>query len=77
MAFANNKNSNNAQGTLLAGIGAGSLSAILTSTQGGLFPSTFPFYAKIEQFNGSLVSKREIVQVTNRSGDALTIVRSA
>lgn len=76
MAFANYTNSNNAQGTLLAGISAIATSAILSASQGGLFPSTFPFFVKIEQFTGSNVTKREIVKVTGRSTDTLTIVRS-
>ena len=77
MAFLNYKNTNNAQGTLLTGISAGALSAILSSGQGDLFPTTFPFLVKIEQFTGSNVTKREIVKVTNRSSDTLTIVRSS
>ncbi len=43
-----------------------------------LFPSTFPFFLTLEQYNASLqVTKREIVKVTAGATEALTIVRSA
>lgn len=77
MAFVNYTNANLAQGTLLAGISAAATSAILSTNEGGLFPSTFPFMVKIEQFTGANVTKREIVKCTARVGDTLTIVRSA
>ena len=81
MPFQNYKNSNNAQGQLLAGISASATSLILQAGQGTLFPSTFPFFIKVEQLdtqaNSYRVLKREIVKVTNRIADALTIARSS
>lgn len=76
MALSGYKMTNNAQGALNVGISASALSVILQTGQGDLFPTTFPFLAKIEQFSGANVVKREIVRVTNRSGDTLTIVRN-
>lgn len=81
MPFANNQTSNNAQGLLLAGISASATSLILQSGQGAMFPSVFPFYIKAENYDTALnnyrVLKREIMKVTNRVGDTLTIVRSS
>lgn len=78
MAFVNYTASNLAQGLLNAGIGASATTVVLQTGQGGLFPSTFPFLAVIEKYDGqSRVTQREMVKVTNRSGDTLTVVRSA
>lgn len=60
---------NNARGTLLSGISAGALSLILVSTQGGRFPSTYPFLLEIKETDTVApyaVLKREIVKCTNR-----------
>lgn len=81
MAYINGTLANNATGTLQAGIAAGTTAIVLGAGQGGLFPSTFPFWAKIEQYdtavNNYRVLKREIIRVTNRVGDTLTAVRAA
>lgn len=74
---------NEVQGQLLAGIGASSPTLILKTGQGGLFPPSLecPFFIKVEKYDTALnnyrVLKREIMIVTNRSGDTLTITRSA
>lgn len=71
---------NNAQGTLLAGISAGAGTMILGSGQGDRFPSTFPFLCEVKQNDAVApyaVLKREIVKVTGRTGDTLTMTRSA
>lgn len=74
---------NEAQGQLLAGIGASSPSLILKSGQGALFPPALecPFFIKLEKYDTALnnfrVLKREIAICTNRSGDTLTITRGA
>lgn len=74
---------NEAQGQLLAGIGASSPTIILQTGQGGLFPPSLecPFFIKVEQYDTALnnyrVLKREIMICTNRSGDTLTVTRSA
>ena len=81
MPYVNATVANNAQGTLLAGISAVATTVVLNAGQGALFPSTFPFFAKIEQYDTAInnyrVLKREIVKVTGRATDTLTIVRSA
>ncbi len=74
---------NQAQGQLQAGISASATSAILKSGQGALFPPSLecPFYIKSEKYDTALnnfrVLKRELIKVTNRAGDVLTIERSA
>ncbi len=51
---------------------------ILATGTRGRFPTTFPFYLTLEQYNASLqIVKREIVKVTAGATEALTIVRSA
>lgn len=76
MPYENYKNTNNAQWELLVWISASATSIILKTGQGGLFPSTFPFLLKLEQFESWVVTKREIVKATGRAGDTITIVRS-
>jgi hypothetical protein len=72
---------NNAAGALVAGIGASATTIILATGQGGLFPASFPFWAKLEKYdtalNGSRVLKREVVKVTGGAGDTFTVIRSA
>lgn len=77
MTLTNYKTTNNASSTLASGIGAGATSLVCATGQGGRFPSTFPFLITIEKTVADVVTKREIVKVTNRSSDAFTIVRSA
>lgn len=77
MTLTNYKQANNATSTLASGISAGATSFVCATGQGGRFPSTFPFLVTIEQTVSSVVTKREIVKVTNRVADAFTIVRSA
>jgi len=69
MAYVKYTSANICEGTLLAGIAAGATSLILTTGQGDLFPTTFPFKVKLEQFDSNdppRVVKREIVLCTNR-----------
>jgi hypothetical protein len=66
---------NNASGTLAAGINPGDTSLTLDSGQGSLFPSpTGTEYAKmaLEDVGGNI----EIVHLTLRAGDVLTVVRA-
>jgi len=83
MPFQNYKSANLATGTIKTWISAWVTSLILGTWQGDLFPSTYPYFLKIEKYDSwSLlenkpVTKREIVKVTNKSGDTFTIVRSA
>lgn len=77
MALVKYTGSNFAIGQLFGGISNSSGTLILSAGQWALFPSTFPFKLKIEQFDvQSRVVKREIVKCTNRSSDTFTIVRS-
>lgn len=71
----NIKFTNNASGTLAAGIAAGDVSITLSAGQGNLFPSPIGSqYAMctLESSAGVL----EIVKMTARAGDVLTVVRA-
>ena len=67
MTFANYKTANNASSVLASSISAGASSLVCTTGHGGRFPSVFPFLLTIEKVVSGAVTKREIVQVTNRS----------
>lgn len=78
MAFVNYKTANLAQSPILAAITNSATSVVTAASRGELFPSTFPFKAKIEEFDvGNVCIKREIVDVTARSGDVMTISRAS
>ena len=79
MTLINFKHANNATALQSGSIGASATSVISATGFGSLFPSAFPFLLTIENFVNAtgLVSKREVVKVTNRVGDVFTIVRSA
>lgn len=80
MVFTKYQVTNNAESTLLASISASATSLIIQSSEGALFPSTFPFKLVLEKFNSDTVPKvikREIVECTNRSWDTFTIVRAS
>lgn len=78
MTLQNFKVTNNGESTLEAGISAGIGTLILATGTRARFPSTFPFFLTLEQFNASLqVTKREIVKVTAGATETLTITRSA
>ena len=67
--------SNNAATTLASGVSAGATSLPLASGKGALFPAITGgdyYYATLSLADESL---REIVKVTARSGDTLTVVR--
>lgn len=69
------KQSNNATATLASGIGTGDTSISLTAGHGARFPtlgSTDYFYATLADSSNNL----EIIKVTARSGDTLTVVRA-
>ena len=66
---------NNAKGTLSAGINSSITSLTLNSGQGALFPSptgTDYFYITLVDTSNNT----EIVQCTSRSGDILSIIRA-
>lgn len=65
---------NNATGTLAASINSSVTSVVLSSTQGTLFPTLAAgeyFYGTLFNTSGSY----EIVKVTARAGDTLTVIR--
>lgn len=81
MSFEKYTGTNNAVGNLNANIGTWTSSLVLQTNQWWLFPSVFPFLATIVQYATpadptTAVVKREIVKVTNRSGDTLTVTRA-
>ena len=68
---------NLAQSLLIASPASGSLSLSLTAWYGSLFPTTYPYTIKVEEFNSSnQVTKREIMSVTNNASDILTVTRA-
>lgn len=78
MVFVKYKGQNEAVAQLLSPISSGATSVVLETWYGDLFGSEFPQMWKIEQFDELWrVIKREFVKVTARTGDNLTIVRSA
>ena len=69
------KLANNASGTLATSINASDTGAVLTTGDGAEFPTLAAnqyFYATLE----SIANTLEIVKVTARSGDSITIVRA-
>lgn len=77
MPFQNYKLANNAKSTLNANIMAGATSLTVATGEGGRFPSTYPYFLTLEKIVNNIVTKREIVKVTNRTTDTFTITRSA
>lgn len=85
MAFTYYKTTNNAQSTLAAGLTGSNLDVtiILKPWEGALYPSTYPFLLCLEKVDTTSTSipkpvvRREIVKVTNRSSDTLTVVRAS
>jgi len=67
---------NNAFWELLWSIGASTTTMSIKDSKWWLFPTTFPYRLTIEQLSNSLVTKREIVEVTNKTGDTFTITRA-
>lgn len=69
------KLANNASGTLATSINASDTGAVLTTGDGAEFPTLAAnqyFYATLE----SIANTLEIVKVTARTGDSITIVRA-
>jgi hypothetical protein len=77
MPFLNYKTSNNSSAFLNGAISASAGSLTVQPGQGAEFPSSYPYLLTLENYDLSgVVTKREIVKVSNRSGDTFTIVRS-
>lgn len=78
MAFKKYRQKNLAAGELDADLGASGTLVVLKAGQGALFPSTFPFAVKIEEYDTQgRVTKRNMAECTTLTGDALTVVRSS
>lgn len=77
MQYSNFDMKNNVHATLSTAISSVATTIQLTSWQGSRFWTTFPQIATIESFDENWkVMKREIVKITWRSGDNLTVVRA-
>lgn len=83
MAFINYKSTNNATSLLQAWLTASATTAIVTSSEWDLFPSAFPFLVVAEKIDTASndipkpIIRREIIKVTWRTWDTLTVVRWA
>jgi len=79
MTYINYQSKNNAQSTIFWWIGAWATSVIVKTWEWALFPSTFPALLTLEHYDtiwtNQVVTKREIVKMTNRVWDVCTIVR--
>lgn len=67
----------NAQSTLKVGISGSTTTIILQDWEGDRFPSSFPFWAEFAKWDGTSILKRELVTVSNRVWDVLTVTRGA
>lgn len=77
MQYSNYDMKNNVHATLSTAISSVATTIQLTAWQGARFWNTFPQIATLESFDENWkVIKREIVQITWRSGDNLTVVRA-
>jgi len=65
---------NNITSYLVSAISSNSTSLIVND--GGIFPSTFPYLITVEQQQNGETVTREIMKVTARSGNTLTIDRA-
>lgn len=68
---------NNCQAQLLTPINATDTTLVLQTGQGWKMPTSFPFLLVLEKIVSWITTFREIIKVTNRTWDILTIVRSA
>ena len=68
---------NNARSAVVGTLSASWLSLICTTGEGALFPSVYPYLLFLERYVNWEVTKREVVNVTNRAADVFTITRSA
>lgn len=80
MPFKRYRTANNATATPIWAISSSATTVILTTWQWERFPSVYPYLLTIEErqnVSPFAVTKREIVEVTNRVNDTFTITRSA
>jgi len=68
---------NNARTQNVWAYGASDTSITVTTWEGALFPTSFPFKATWEHYESGVVTKREIITVTNIVWDLMTITRTA
>ena len=76
MQYSNFDMKNNVHATLSTAISSVATTIQLTSWQWSRFWTTFPQIATLESIENWKVMKREIVKITWRSGDNLTVVRA-
>jgi len=68
---------NNARTQCVWGYGASDTSIVVNTGEAALFPTVFPFDLTFEHYESWVVTKREIITVTNITGDILTITRAS
>lgn len=77
MSFEKFQTKNNSYSTLLNALSSWSTTVVVDTDEWAIFPSTYPFLITIEQFNSSwIVIKREVLKVSNRVDDTMTVVRA-
>lgn len=77
MTFQNYKLANNAKTTVASAIMAGGTSLTCATWEGDRFPTTYPYFLTLEKTVNNIVTKKEVVLVTNKTGDTFDITRSA
>lgn len=77
MAFNKYTGANEAKAQLASPLSASWTTMVVKTWQGWLFPSTYPFILKHEQYDANgVVLKRSFSKCTARTGDSFTIVRN-
>lgn len=69
------QSANNAKWLILGDVLASAGFITIKDSKGWLFPSVYPYRCTITKVVNSVVTQREIVEVTNRVGDTFTITR--
>lgn len=70
------KSANNAKWLILGTVLASAGFITIKDSKGTLFPSAFPYRVTLTKVVNSAVTQREIVEVTNRSGNIFTVTRA-
>jgi len=69
------KSANNAKWLILGTVLASAGFVTIKDSRGGIFPSVYPYRCTLTKFVSWIVTQREIVEVTSRTGDTFTISR--
>lgn len=67
---------NNARGTLKVAISSSATTIILNTGEGALFP-TSSFKVTLKKYEAGILTAQEIINITSRSGDTLTVLSRA